>query len=90
MNHPKTANGANSGANKDTRRRAAMTYFALRQGVTVAAVDVRGTGTVDFNIETMAMTFNLVNGMKKSLSSNPLLSFILEGDEDDSAMDTAP
>lgn len=51
-----------------------------------AELTVRGTGKVNLKDDTVDMTFNLVTGMRKSLSSIPVLGFILEGDEDKNAI----
>lgn len=47
-----------------------------------AELTVRGTGKVNIKDDTVDMTFNLVTGANKSISSIPVLGFILEGRED--------
>lgn len=47
---------------------------------------MRGFGELNFNNNTTDMTFNLVTGAKKSISRIPLLGFILEGDEEKTAI----
>ena len=47
---------------------------------------VRGRGMIDLNANTTDMTFLLITGAKKSVTRIPILGFILEGEEEKTAV----